>query len=339
MQNGFITKAEQEALEEKVAILFQKRSDGSDYTAELEYVREKTKLLLYLIPRRSYYLDRELCSEFYLSQLPGVDRIIMSYRITLSVPYVAYLHVILKGRAFAFMSKKYERMRKDDDFLYTSVNMLDASEVFEFEPEWDAMPSSDGPPARPPEELSLNEIIEDVVTAVPCTHITGNLRRDIMLEYLRERDNRLRFMLFLLSNTDSLTSGEIRDLSELMNVSEHSFAELSTLLFSKSEKRQVVKEERLDGKINRAWKRYVLLTAAIHNPKTSEEEKKELRVQLEAALRRVRSNQESKAGRRRGLTIAFIARALSFSEAMVSSSIRQVKSFMEALSTEVRAGA
>ncbi|MDY5056190.1 MAG: hypothetical protein SPE84_02415, partial [Bullifex sp.] len=64
---------------------------------------------------------------------------------------------------------------------------------------------------------------------------------------------------------------EIRDLSELMNVSEHSFAELSTLLFSKSEKRQVVKEERLDGKINRAWKRYVLLTAAIHNPKTSEE--------------------------------------------------------------------
>ena len=160
-----------------------------------------------------------------------------------------------------------------------------------------------------------------------------------MLEYLRERDNRLRFMLFLLSNTDSLTSGEIRDLSELMNVSEHSFAELSTLLFSKSEKRQVVKEERLDGKINRAWKRYVLLTAAIHNPKTSEEEKKELRVQLEAALRRVRSNQESKAGRRRGLTIAFIARALSFSEAMVSSSIRQVESFMEALSTEVRAGA
>ena len=160
-----------------------------------------------------------------------------------------------------------------------------------------------------------------------------------MLEYLRERDNRLRFMLFLLSNTDSLTSGEIRDLSELMNVSEHSFAELSTLLFSKSEKRQVVKEERLDGKINRAWKRYVLLTAAIHNPKTSEEEKKELRVQLEAALRRVRSNQESKAGRRRGLTIAFIASALSFSEAMVSSSIRQVESFMEALSTEVRAGA
>lgn len=50
MQNGFITKAEQEALEEKVAILFQKRSDGSDYTAELEYVRERRSCFYTLFP-------------------------------------------------------------------------------------------------------------------------------------------------------------------------------------------------------------------------------------------------------------------------------------------------
>ncbi|MGN0905555.1 MAG: hypothetical protein ACI4NM_00255, partial [Bullifex sp.] len=113
MQNSYITKAEEAAIEEKVSLMFRKMADGEDYSHEFDYIREKTKLLLYLIPRRSYYLQRELCSEFYLSMLGSVDSIILSYRITLRVPYMAYLHIILRGRAFAFVSRRNENRHRD----------------------------------------------------------------------------------------------------------------------------------------------------------------------------------------------------------------------------------
>ncbi len=339
MQNSYITKAEEAAIEEKVALMFQKMNDGADYSHEYEWVREKTKLLFYLIPRRSYYLERELCSEFYLSMVDSVDKVIMSYRISLSVPYVAYLHIILRGRAFAFLSRRSENIQRENDFIYTSVKMLDASDVFEYEPEWDAGPIQEGPPARPPEKITLSDVIEVIIKASPSTDVSGDRRRDLMLEYLREKDNRLRFMLFLLVNTDSLTRGEISDLSELMNVPEKSFAELSVLLYTLSEKRHDSAEQQYDNKINRAWKRYVLLTSAFHNPKTTDEEKKELQFQLEAALRKIRTKQESKSMKKRGLSLTYISASLGYSTAMISSSVRQVESFIEALSSTEKAGA
>ncbi|MGN0907763.1 MAG: hypothetical protein ACI4NM_11505, partial [Bullifex sp.] len=225
------------------------------------------------------------------------------------------------------------------DFLYTSVRMLDSSDVFEYEPDWDAVTLKDSPPARPPEKLSLTDVVNVIITATPSTDVTGDSRRDIMLEYLRESENRRRFMLFLLANTDSLTTGEITDLSELMNVSENCFAELSVLLYALTENRHESSEQKFDHRINKAWKRYVMLSAAIHDQKTTDEEKKELMFQLDAALRNVRAKQDRKAVRKRGLSISFISGELGYPTSMISSSVRQVENFIEALSGEVKAGA
>ena len=69
------------------------------------FVKERTGILLYLIPQRNLYISEEDLSGFYLDVVKDMDRIIGSFAISGS-SYIAYLTQICRYRCMRYIRKK-----------------------------------------------------------------------------------------------------------------------------------------------------------------------------------------------------------------------------------------
>ena len=331
-----LSKAETAKLDEAVKTMFRKKNEGLSYSTEYEFVKSKTELLFFLIPYRSFYIARELCSEFYLYMLPKVDIIINSYRITSNVPYVAYLHIVLRTRTKNFIFQKEKQKLQEERFLTGYVQIEDGYDIFESEPPYCLDEEKDYENFS--EEVytpSLSELIDSIVSSEPLALETDSEVSKKLLAFLSNTLNRKKFLAFIMNNYRSLTDKEIEVLAEIMNVSPNAFANLSLKLHDLNEHKFKHIDKAYDQVINRYWKRYLIILAALSEDTVDKKRRKELETQKNLLISKIRIKQQRKSDLPiRGTPANLIATGFNCSAGCIYNWSREVESILEAIVAE-----
>ena len=102
--NRFFTEEADAFIGQKVIEYNRASTDKEKLTLE-SIVKERTGILLYLIPQRNLYIKEEDLSGYYLDVIKDIDRIIGSYAIS-GRSYIAYLTQICRYRCMRYIRKK-----------------------------------------------------------------------------------------------------------------------------------------------------------------------------------------------------------------------------------------
>ena len=336
MNYHYLSKKEIAKIEDTVKILFQKKNAGLDFKYEYEYVKDKTEFLFFLIPFRSFYIQRELCSEFYLFMLPKVDQIINSYRISSNVPYLAYLHMVLRTRSKTFIVQKQKREKKENQFITSFIQYETSLDVFEPEALYLAKPNSEIEEYTLAESnYSLLEIVDTIVTSTPLPVDSDIDINEKLISFLLDQHNRKKFLVFIINNFFSLTDDEIKVLSSIMNVSPNIIAELSLKLHDINETKINKINDSYNKIINKYWKRYLIIIDTLSQDSLDKKERKELETQKNLVLSRIRVKQECKSNNVHvGTPLQVIAHELNRSPTCVSGWNKEVKDLLTQIQIE-----
>ena len=329
MNCSYLSKSEIKKLEDTVKIMFDKKRNNIPFDVEYEYVKKTTELLFFLIPYRSFYIDRDLCSEFYLSMLNKTDHIINSYRIASNVPYLAYLHIILRTRTRTFVRLKNQREIKENKSITTYIKIENSMDVFEEEEEYLTESYIDEDPLEIDTDTTIENIIADISTSTPLDENNGDEEHDILVEFLKTKKNREKFLAFILNNINVLTDKEINLLSQIMNVSPNTIAKLSIKMHEINEERTIKRNNLYELKINNYWKRYIIIISELCDESLSKEKRSELETQKAYLLSSIKRCREEKFNTNRGATIKVIAEETNNSTTCIGMWIREVDELLK----------
>ena len=337
MSYHYLSKKEIAKIEETVKIMFQKKSEGLEYKIEYDYIKDKTEYLFFLIPYRSFYLPRDLCSDFYLYMLPKVDMIINSFRISSNVPYLAYLHMVLRTRSRSYIVRETNKEIKEKQLITSYIKLENSLDVFE--PEAKYLEKEDNEiESYSIDGLNntLSDLIESIVSSEPLysdSDIDIEIN-DKLITFLLEKQNRKKFLVYIMNNAITLTDKEIQVFSSIMNVSPNAFAALSLKLFDLNEVKIKRSNSNYDYTINNYWKRYLILIDTLSEESLDKKKRKELETQRDLVLKKLRAKQESKPPVIHGTPITTIAHEINRSTTCVSSWYRQVKELLSEIQIE-----
>ena len=268
----------------RTVLRYNSMAEGSLEKLELENkVRERTKLLLYLIPQRNLFLRQEDASAFFMDIIRDIDRIIDSFRVS-RLTFNGYLTQICRYRCLRYMSRKRKRERAEDAIICSDTTDIYGTSVFdsiadEEEPayECEALPSPD------PEVESLgmtgviSRIIDERIETPALTEAEEALQGALL-----DKVSRRRFLTLLLTLPDTETPGFISGVARVMSVDRGLIHRFYTL---RHDELEVSYEERVKAEdvAGRYWKALMLLRHAI--AKETDMEKIE---DLEKAYRRTK---------------------------------------------------
>lgn len=335
MNYHYLSKKEIAKIEETVKIMFQKKSAGLDYKCEYDYIKDKTEYLFFLIPYRSFYIPRDLCSDFYLYMLPKVDMIINSFRISSNVPYLAYLHMVLRTRSKSYIVRETKKETKEKQLITSYIKLENSLDVFEPEAKYLEKEGNEIESYSIDESNNtLYDLIESIVSSEPLSIDTNIDINEKLITFLLEKQNRKKFLVYIMNNAISLTDKEIQVLSSIMNVSPNAFAALSLKLFDLNEVKIKRSNVNYDYTINNYWKRYLILIDTLSEDSLDKKKRKELETQKNLVLTKLRAKQENKPPMIHGTPIKTIAHEINRSPTCVSSWYRQVKQLLSEIQIE-----
>ena len=140
-------------------------------------------------------------------------------------------------------------------------------------------------------------IIADISTSTPLDENNGDEEHDILVEFLKTKKNREKFLAFILNNINVLTDKEINLLSQIMNVSPNTIAKLSIKMHEINEERTIKRNNLYELKINNYWKRYIIIISELCDDSLSKEKRSELETQKAYLLSSIKRCREEKFNR------------------------------------------
>lgn len=219
------------------------------------FVFERTKLLLYYLPIKNYYLSDELCGEFYMMMLPKLENIISSFKIS-GDSFIAYLSQLCKLRALTFTASKSKELQTELD-LWINESTVSYSYSADLE-----LSSSSKMKMEKYRSYDIEQILYLIISQIPEKRSIANKTKAEMVKYLNREINRKGFLLYCLFNVKNLSAKLQEQLSFLYGVDVELFSCLSEKLHELQVKKYRKREEEL-GVINKHWKRMLVLKNAL----------------------------------------------------------------------------
>lgn len=320
----------------RTVLRYNSMAEGSLEKLELENkVRERTKLLLYLIPQRNLFLRQEDASAFFMDILRDIDRIIDSFRVS-RLTFNGYLTQICRYRCLRYMSRKRKRERAEDAIICSDTTDIYGTSVFdsiadEEEPvyECEALPSPD----PEVESLGMTDVISRIIDERIETPVLTEAE-EALQGALLDKVSRRRFLTLLLTLPDTETPGFISGVARVMSVDRGLIYRFYTL---RHDELEVSYEERVKAEdvAGRYWKALMLLRHAI--AKETDMEKIE---DLEKAYRRTKGIYARRrmiaAKSRKGMTQKAVSKLLNKPRSTISNDICCMRQLLKSIEPMVK---
>lgn len=322
--------AEETELLNEMALLYYAMESGEKKDKLRGEIVERIQLLLYLAPKKYYYLPEDLCASFYLKYRDKSGEILDSYRLV-HIPFLAYLIQTIKFRAQTHLKQEYKNISDERDLLMLQTGsyieeMESSQEVFEPRIAYKGELQAD--------ELELQNLPIQTLFRRICDHkgreqYFTEFKLNNLYKILQSKHNRRSFLFYLLHSTYSFSLRTIEQASLLLDIDEAYLAILNVHLMEAGRENHLKHEEQIDITA-RHWKRLITIELALK----SEERKTEL--ETLTYLERITKERIEKCIARahrhcRGLTIALISEFSGYSPSLISTGIHEMQSILESI--------
>ncbi len=256
MEKQLFTESEDRAFTELVLEYNSlNREDNETRYIELENkVRERTALLLYLIPMRNLYLREEDAGGFFLDIQKDVNYIISSFRIS-GLSFNSYLTQVCRYRVLRYTKRKLRSRSMERAMLFSDMTIHE-SNTAERCSEYHA-------PHKDVSAMDFREITKHMIKTQSSILLVRNDAEKALSEMLKSQIKRRQFVAFLLSLPETETPGFIAGISRLMRIDIETCSRFYTLrheyLFTSNGRIL----ENLEAVAGRHWNMMVRLRKAI----------------------------------------------------------------------------
>ena len=283
------------------------------------FVKERTGILLYLIPQRNLYISEEDLSGFYLDVVKDMDRIIGSFAISGS-SYIAYLTQICRYRCMRYIRKKEKNEQTEIALIRSDPSLYEGNVLRE-----QSQPYSASFPARV-SSMNMKEILGYIMGRKPSS-IEETDTESVLASQLSQPVNRRRFLEFLLHLPKVETASFMAGVSRVLRVDSaviSRFYELRNGELSGND--EAIESAELIAA--RYWKMIARLRHAM-TKKADTEKLKDLMRATERAAGIYRKRLDVIKYRKRGLPQGRIAEILGIPRSTVANDISKMKALLE----------
>ena len=208
MDYSYFTEKEDRAFTALVLEYNALPEDDDRHLALENRIKERTSVLLYLIPIRSFAMDMEDAGGFFLDIQKDIDWIIRSFRLS-GLTYNAYLAQICRYRVMRYMRKKMKEKNLDNAMVFSEPSLC-------YIPNKErCIPYSAAPDAKA-DDMDLRTIIRQMVRKHGEDIQALSAEEAAVAGYLDGPLRRRRFISLLLSLPETETPGFIAGISRLL---------------------------------------------------------------------------------------------------------------------------
>ena len=322
MDYSYFTEKEDRAFTALVLEYNALPEDDDRHLALENRIKERTSVLLYLIPIRSFAMDMEDAGGFFLDIQKDIDWIIRSFRLS-GLTYNAYLAQICRYRVMRYMRKKMKEKNLDNAMVFSepSICYIPNKER--------CIPYSAAPDAKA-EDMDLRTIIKQMVRKHGEDIQALSAEEAAVAGYLDGPLRRRRFISLLLSLPETETPGFIAGISRLLRTDIGTTSRFYMLRHEWLRSRSGKTVESLEMLTGRHWKIMMKLRRAIHI-EPEEMKRRELRCRYTRLSTALGKRQSELRHARSGLAHSDIAELVGVSRSAVSADIRAIRDSIEQL--------
>ena len=284
-------------------------------------IRERTGILLYLIPQRNLYIKDEDLSGFYLDIVKDMDRIISSFEIS-GISYIAYLTQICRYRCMRYVRKKEKNEQTELALMRSDPSIYEYGSMYETIRPY----HSSRVPRRP---RTLREAVVCIMERKGRMS-TGNEEENALASYLETPADRRRFLEYLLYLPQVEDAAFIAGVSRVLRVDLSIISRFYELRRSELSANDEAIES-AEAIAARYWKMIANLRHAI-TKEADEEKLKQLTEAKERAERIYRKRLGIIKYAKRGMSHSRIAIVLGIPRTTVTNDISKVKQLLYRIS-------
>ncbi len=332
MESRIFTKEEKAQLDFTALELFERNSTGEKTFPLYQYVKEKTDILLYYLPRKKHFLSEEYATEFYLAQRKRIDNIIYDYYAVSHISYMTYIANYCRLRAFSFEVRHREKAKIDAAVMgdselaklefYLPEYFMDV----EIQKEEEIILEFDKP-------SSLKTAVNNIVHANKAIIKDMSIVEEKLAITLEHKRNRAEVVYLILNVYTSLDMEVQRKFSRLFQTDIHYFASLSALMEDFQEKQDRSLSNNRDRVISKHWVRYLTLCKAKFL-EIEEVKIKEIEWQQKNCITWMRKLQRKSEKEHHGMSLREIASELDIPLSRVFNGVKNAKSLFLSLFIE-----
>ena len=215
MKLDYFSQDEDTRFSEIVINYNERRVKGEEDQELYTFIKDRTSILLYLIPVRNLFLDYDEASEIYLDLYKCIDSIIASYKIA-KTSFIGYLTQICKYRArnLVLRQRRDEQIAKDAwyyDHIDADDNYYMDGELFELEPH-------DGKPRPEVKCMDLSTLIDYIVENRDGVSPTLDEKEAMLHERMNDKKERKLLLLLLLSLPSIPSSSLVSSIAKVLEL-------------------------------------------------------------------------------------------------------------------------
>ncbi len=323
MENRIFTDHEDRAFTDLVLSFneLEEKENPSLYADMENRIRERTSVLLYLIPMRNLFLREENAGEFFLDIQKDIAAIIRSFRIS-GLTYNGYLTQICRYRVM-----RYQR-RKDREKSFERAMLL--SDITIHEPQLKERIIAYSARHANVKNMNLSEISYYIIRNQGTAILALNKAEADVSRYLKHPMKRRQFVSFLLSLPQVETPGFIAGVSRLLRIDIETASRFYSLRHEALQKENGRLMESRELVAGRHWELMVKLRRAIIM-EIDDEKKSELKQKYEKLQAAYERRRKLISRNRTGLSHSAISRVLGISRSCVTYNIRKTREALEEL--------
>ena len=318
----YLFDAKEDSRFSAIVLEYNSQEEGSNEKLKLENtVKERTKVLLYLIPQRYLFVPEEDASAFFMDIIKDLDKIIDSFRIS-RMTYNMYLTQICRYRCMQYMKRKRSAEFTEKAIIYSDLSMYD----MDLSERYCSYTIHQSPKL---ENLDMRTTIERMIDGNQDVRIKNSEAEEMLREALATKVSRRRFITFLLTLPETETDRFMNGVSRVLSIDKALVAHFYLL---KHEELMVNREERERAQdiAGRYWKTLARLRRAIAT------ETDEFRIEvLGNAYKRTKGIYEKRREKvikaKKGLTQKQAAAILSLPRSTISNDICKIRKLLESV--------
>lgn len=320
MKSYYLTEKEDRTFTKLVLEFNEMEKKNDSLYAEMENrIKERTSILLYMIPMYRLYLQEEDAGEFFLDIQKDIDWIIRSFRIS-GLTYNGYLTQICRYRVMRFMRRKMKNANLETAIIFSDMTIhesLTSENCLPYSAEFKDVSSMD-----------LSQLSRHIIRNQSQENMVFNEKELHVTEMLRKTKKRLQFVSLLLSLPETETPGFIAGVSRLLRIDIDTASRFYTLRHEMLHKNNAKAIEALEMIAGRHWTLLVKMRRALYL-ETDDEKKRQLERKYKRLNEIYMHRRKEIARAHTGLTHKAISELLGISRSSVSYSIKAMRQSLE----------
>ena len=328
MENRYFSEAEDRAFTSLVLEYNSMEDCRDERRIRLEnIIRERTSVLLYLIPMRNLYLKEEDAGGFFLDIQKDIGWIISSFRIS-GLTYNGYLTQICRYRVMRYTRRISRARSLDSALVFSDMTMHEPSAKER------CIPYSAPSPNEDLSSMDLGAVARLMIRRQGPIAGRLNEKEEVLTRLLQKPIKRRQFISYLLSLPETETPGFIAGVSRLLRTDIGTTSRFYVLRHEWLRNRNGKTVDSLEMLTGRHWKIMMKLRRAIHI-EPEDMKRRELRCRYTRLSTALDRRQSELRHARSGLAHSEIAELVGVSRSAVSADIRTIRDSIEQLISTV----